>query len=126
MSIRVLFVEDSDVYRAALELLLPLEDGIEVIGSVATGDEAVALAESLLPDVALVDLRLPGMDGVETTATLRRDVPETAVVCLTAEATEAERAAVLAAGAAAVIDKDQPIRALAEALRAACAHTGGA
>jgi two-component system response regulator DesR len=122
VAIRVLLVEDSDVYRSALELLLPLEDGIEVIGAVATGVDAIAAATSLRPDVALVDLRLPGLDGIETTAALRRAAPLTAVVCLTAEATAGERAAVLEAGAVAVVDKDQPTQALAEALRDACPH----
>jgi len=119
LPVRVLLVEDSEVYRSSLELLLGLEDGIDVVGAVATGDDAVALASALHPDVALVDLRLPGMSGTETTTALRAAAPQTAVLCLTAEATERERAAVLAAGAVAVVGKDEPLRALADAVRTA-------
>ncbi len=117
MGVRVLLVEDSDVYRSSLELLLGLEDGIDVVAAVATGAEAVATAASLRPDVALVDLRLPGMDGVDTTRALLDATPGTVVVCLTAEATTAEENAVREAGAVAVVGKEQPPRLLAEALR---------
>ncbi len=120
MTTRVVLVEDSDVYRATLELLLPREGGIEVVGSFATGVEAVHAVAALRPDVVVVDLRLPGMDGTATTAALRRDQPGAAVVCLTAEATEDERNAVLEAGAASVVDKGQAVSELAAALRDAC------
>lgn len=119
MPTRVLLVEDSDVYRSSLELLLQLEDGIEVVGAVATGREAVAQVPTSRPDVAVVDLRLPGLDGVATTAALRSASPAVTVVCLTAEATAEEREAVLRAGAVAVVEKAQPIRALADLLRTA-------
>lgn len=120
MSTRVVLVEDSDVYRATLELLLPREGGIEVVGSFATGAEAVDAVAALRPDVVVVDLRLAGMDGIATTAALRRGRQEVAVVCLTAEATEDERAAVLEAGAVAVVDKGQAVSELADALHDAC------
>lgn len=119
MPTRVLLVEDSDVYRSSLELLLQLEDGIEVVGAVATGREALEQVPTSRPDVAVVDLRLPGLDGVATTAALRSASPAITVVCLTAEATAEEREAVLRAGAVAVVEKAQPIRALADLLRTA-------
>jgi DNA-binding NarL/FixJ family response regulator len=111
--VRVLLVEDSDVYRASLELLLSLQDGIDVVGAVATGADAIEAADALRPDVALVDLRLAGMDGIELTARLRSTAPSTAVVCLTAEATDEGSDAVRTAGAVAVVGKEQPLEVLA-------------
>jgi two-component system response regulator DesR len=120
-SVRVLLVEDSEVYRASLELLLGLQDGIEVVGAVPTGADAVAVLERLQPDVAVVDLRLPGLGGVETSAQLRETSPTAAVVCLTAEACAEERDAVIAAGALAVIRKERPIEGLARTILDAAA-----
>ena len=73
--IRVLLVEDNDVFRQALELLLELQDGIEVVGAIADGNAAVAAYREHRPDVVVMDFRLPGIDGVETTSALVRRVP---------------------------------------------------
>ena len=121
MPLRVLLVEDSDVYRSSLELLLAMQDGIDVVGGVATGDEALAVCPELRPDVVLMDLRLPGAGGVAATADVLRVSPGTAVVCLTAEATPDEREAITAAGAVAVVEKGQPIEVLVAAIRTAAA-----
>jgi len=117
--VRVLLVEDNDVYRSTLELLLDGRDGIEIAGSVADGRDAAAAAERLGPDVVLMDFRLPGLDGAEATAAVRRSAPGAAIVCLTAEATAADRAAVLAAGAARLIEKGRPIDELVQAILSA-------
>jgi DNA-binding NarL/FixJ family response regulator len=119
VTVRVLLVEDSDVYRSSLELLLAMRDGIEVVGGVATGGEAVALVPSLRPDVVLMDLRLPGPGGVAATADVLEASPGSAVVCLTAEATPDERKAISSAGAVAIVEKGEPLDVLVAAIRAA-------
>ena len=78
--VRIVLIEDNEVFREALRLLLTLDGDIEVAGEEADGSLAVELCRRLEPDVALVDYRLPGLDGVEVTRALRRDCPETAVV----------------------------------------------
>ena len=119
MPVRLLLVEDNDVYRATLELLLDGRDGIEIAGAVADGRDAGAAAERLDPDVVLMDFRLPGLDGAEATAAVRRSAPGAAILCLTAEATAEDRAAVLAAGAAGLIEKGRPIDELVQAILSA-------
>ena len=116
--IRVLLVEDNDVYRSSLELLLTLQPGIEVVDAVGTGNEAADAATRHRADVVLMDYRLPGLDGARAT----REViaaSGAAVVCLTAEATAEEREEIVRAGAAALVEKGDPIDALAAAIRAA-------
>lgn len=117
--VRVLLVEDNDVYRSTLELLLDGRDGVEIVGSVAAGDEAAAAAQAHDPDVVLMDFRLPGLDGAGATAAVLAASPNAAVICLTAEATDADRRAVLAAGAVALIEKGSPIDDLVRAITSA-------
>jgi DNA-binding NarL/FixJ family response regulator len=117
--IRVLLVEDNDVFRQALELLLELQEGIEVVGAVADGSLAVAACEELQPHVAVMDFRLPGMDGVETTLELSRQHPAVSVVCLTASASPRELDALKAAGAVACLRKDQELDEIVAAIRSA-------
>lgn len=118
MPVRVLLVEDNDVYRSSLELLLALQPGLEVVGAVGSGTDAPRAARALAPDVVLMDYRLPGLDGAEATRAVL-DASDTAVVCLTAEATADEREAILRAGAVALVEKGGSIDGLAEAIRAA-------
>ena len=82
--IRVVIVEDNDVFREALELLLGLRPQITVVASVSYGTDAAAVAAEVQPDVVLMDYRLPGIDGVQATRAVLEDCPGTAVVCLTA------------------------------------------
>src|ERR1051325_3181787 len=82
--VRVVLVEDNHVFREALELLLGLRGGGGIGGSVASGGEAIELCRALQPDIALVDYRMPGLNGAETTSELLRASPGTRVVCLTA------------------------------------------
>jgi DNA-binding NarL/FixJ family response regulator len=114
--IRILLVEDNDVYRASLELLLGLEAGIEVVGGVRDGVAAAAGCAETRADVVLMDFRLPGIDGAAATAAVLEECPGTAVICLTAEATDAEDEAVRAAGAAALVRKGGPISELIGAI----------
>lgn len=123
--LRLLLVEDNDVYRATLELVLEGQDELEVVGAVADGRTAVVEAARLRPDVVVMDFRIPGLDGAQATAAVRAARPGTAVVCLTAEATAADREAVLAAGAASLVEKGRPLEELLEAIRCAPERQGG-
>jgi DNA-binding NarL/FixJ family response regulator len=115
--VRVVLVEDNDVYREALELLLDLRDDVEIVASLADGSEVVGVCAQLVPDVALVDYRLPGLDGVEVTRAVRYACPAVAVVCLTAEVNEREAEALLDAGAVACVLKDEPLEEIVEAIK---------
>ena len=115
-TVRVLLVEDNDVFRQALVLLLELQQGIDVVGAVTVGHDAVAAAKELQQHVAVVDFRLPGMDGVETTVALTRECPGVAVVCLTASASPREVEALMAAGAVDCLRKDQELEEIVSAL----------
>lgn len=105
--VRVLLVEDNDTFRQTLELLFGLRDEIEVVASVATGDEAPAAAREVRPDVVLMDYRMPGLNGAEATRLVLEASPTTRVVCLSASVTAEEVAEVQQAGAVAVITKDE-------------------
>ncbi len=119
--VRILLVEDNEVFRDALELLLGLRSDVEVVASVADGTEAVPAAQAHAPDVVLMDYRLPGMDGVQATAAVREACPDAAVVCLTASIGPSERDALEAAGAVAVLRKDQELDAIVAAIHDAAA-----
>jgi DNA-binding NarL/FixJ family response regulator len=120
--IRVLLVEDSDVYRESLVFLLGRVPGIEVVGAVATGASAVSACVELGADVAVIDYRLPDVDGAEAAADVRERCPRTSVVFLSASAGEDELRRARASGAA-LVRKDEGLDALVDAVRSA---TGGA
>src|SRR5256714_4329238 len=80
--IRLLLVDDQPVVRRGLCLRFQLEPDMQVVGEASTGREALTLAQTLSPDVVLMDIEMPGMDGIEATAALRRVVPQSAVVIL--------------------------------------------
>jgi DNA-binding NarL/FixJ family response regulator len=121
--IRVVLVEDNDVFREALELLLGLRSEIRVVASVADGADAARVTAELCPDVVLMDYRLPGLDGVQATRAVLLACPETAVVCLTAEATARERDALLEAGAVGCLEKDEGLDAIVAAIHDAAKTT---
>jgi DNA-binding NarL/FixJ family response regulator len=120
--IRVVLVEDNEVFREALELLLGLRSDVEVVASVADGSGAVPAVREHAPDVVLMDYRMPGLDGVQATAAVRAAAPGVAVVCLTARLEQPERDALLAAGAVACLSKDVELEEVVEAIRAAAGH----
>ena len=103
---RVLIADDQRVVREGLATLLGLLPEVEVVGSAADGDEAVALAADLLPDIVLMDLRMPRCDGVEATRLLRERLPETKVVVLTTYADDRSVIDALQAGARGYLTKD--------------------
>ncbi|MEU4833555.1 response regulator transcription factor [Streptosporangium sp. NPDC023615] len=116
VSVRVLVADDQTVVREGLVLLLGLLPGIEVAGAAADGREAVLLAGSLRPDVVLMDLRMPRMDGVEATRRIRAEHPEIHVVVLTTYSDDESVFAALAAGARGYLTKDADAEALASAI----------
>ncbi len=114
---RVLVADDQRVVREGLAMVLGLLPDVEVVGSACDGDEAVALAADLLPDVVLMDLRMPRCDGVEATRLLRERVPETTVVVLTTYADDRSVIAALRAGARGYLTKDAGGAEIRHALR---------
>jgi DNA-binding NarL/FixJ family response regulator len=115
--IDVVLVEDNDVFREALELLLDVTPDVRVVASVSNGEAALDVCPRLDPDVVLVDYRLPGLDGVETTAAIRSACPRASVVVLTATAETGEVAALLEAGAIACLTKDREFDDIVGAIR---------
>jgi DNA-binding NarL/FixJ family response regulator len=117
-AIRVLVADDQRVVREGLEMLLRLLPGIEVVGSASDGDEAVALAGRLRPDVVLMDLGMPRCDGVEATRRLRERLPATHVLVLTTYADDRSVVTALRAGARGFLTKDAGADQIEQALRA--------
>jgi DNA-binding NarL/FixJ family response regulator len=117
-AIRVLVADDQRVVREGLEMLLRLLPGIEVVGSASDGEEAVALAGRLRPDVVLMDLGMPHCDGVEATRRLREHRPGTHVLVLTTYADDRSVVAALRAGARGFLTKDAGADQIAQALHA--------
>ena len=115
--IDVVLVEDNDVFREALELLLDVTPDIRVVASVSNGEAAVEVCPRVDPAVVLVDYRLPGLDGVETTVAIRSACPQASVVVLTATAETGEVAALLDAGAVACLTKDRELDDIVRAIR---------
>ncbi|MFI5041138.1 MAG: response regulator [Acidimicrobiales bacterium] len=115
-TIRVLVVDDQRVVREGLGTLLKLLGGVEVVGSAADGDEAVALAIQLRPDVVLMDLRMPRCDGVEATRRLRAHDPDIKVLVLTTYADDRSVIDALRAGARGYLTKDSGAEEILEAL----------
>jgi DNA-binding NarL/FixJ family response regulator len=117
--IEVVLVEDNDIFREALELMLGVTPDVRVVAAVADGESALEACGRLRPDVVLLDYRLPGLDGVETTTALRAALPETAVVVLTAAAEHEEIQALYDAGAVACLTKDRGVDEIVGAIREA-------
>ncbi len=122
--VRIVLVEDNEVFRDALELLLGMRDDVEIVASVGDGIAAVAAAKEHRPDVMLMDYRMPALDGIQATAQIVEEVPEVAVVALTASADEAERDALLEAGAVACLMKDQELDVIVSTILQAASVAG--
>jgi NarL family two-component system response regulator LiaR len=117
--IRVLLVDDHAVVREGLRAFLELQDGIEVVGEAADGEEAVAEATRLTPDVILMDLVMPKLDGVGAMRRLRESVPSARVVVLTSFLDDERVLPAIQAGAAGYLLKNTEPAELARAVRAA-------
>lgn len=115
--IRLLIADDQALVRGALGALLDLEPDLEVQGLAADGAEALRLAEDLQPDVCLMDIQMPGVDGVEATKQIRAASPQTRVLVVTTFARPGYLRAALDAGASGFVVKDTPAEELAAAVR---------
>lgn len=117
--VRTLLVDDQALFREALAALLEVQPEIEVVGEAGNGEEAVRLAAELRPDVVLMDLRMPVLDGIAATARLRLEQPDVRVLALTTFDDDADVFAALRAGAVGYLLKDVSSARLVEALVAA-------
>lgn len=119
MTIRVVIADDHGIVRAGLRQLLATFDGIELVGEAGNGAEAVALAVESNPDVVLMDLEMPELDGIEATRRITAQAPETQVVVLTSFSDRERILRALDAGAVGYVLKDAEPDELAGAIRAA-------
>lgn len=122
--IRVLLVDDQAIVRRALRARFHLEPDLEVVGEASTGSEALTLAKTLTPDVVLMDIQMPDMDGIEATAVLRRAVPQSVVVILSIQDDAQTRERAKAAGAIAFVEKRGATDSLLTAIRQAVGQVG--
>jgi NarL family two-component system response regulator LiaR len=120
--IRVLLVDDHAVVRSGLAAFLLAFDDLELVGEAGSGEEAVRLCERLLPDVVLMDLVMPGMDGAAATQQIRQRVPHAQVIALTSFKEEELVQGVMRAGAIGYLLKNVTANELADAIRRA--HAG--
>jgi two-component system response regulator DesR len=117
MTIRILLAEDQTMFRGAMAALLSLEPGFEVVGDVGRGDQVVAACQESGPDIALLDIEMPGIDGLEAARRLRTAAPGTKVIILTIFGRPGYLRDALAAGAKGFLLKDTPITELAVSIR---------
>ncbi|HEY6411748.1 MAG TPA: response regulator transcription factor [Ktedonobacteraceae bacterium] len=122
--IRVLLVDDQPVVRRGLRVRFQLEPDMQVIGEASTGSEALTLAQILTPDVVLMDIEMPDMDGIEATVALRTVVPQSIVVILSIHTDRQTRMKAQAAGAVAFVEKRGTTDILLAAIRQAVGRTG--
>ena len=121
MSIRILIVDDHAVVRQGLKMFLALDDELEVVGEAANGEEAIRRAHELAPDVMLMDLLMPQMDGIAATETIRRELPDVEVIALTSVLEDKAVYGAVRAGAIGYLLKDTQADELCRAIKAAAA-----
>jgi NarL family two-component system response regulator LiaR len=119
--IRILIADDHSVVRQGLKMFLGLDPELEVIGEAVDGAEAVRLAHELLPDVVLMDLLMPVMDGITAIGIIRRELPDVEVVALTSVLEDASVVGAVRAGAVGYLLKDTESDELRRAIKAAAA-----
>jgi DNA-binding NarL/FixJ family response regulator len=119
--IRVLIVDDHSVVRMGLRVFFDLQPDIEVVGEAADGSEGVAMARRLEPDVVLMDLLMPNMDGVTAIGRIKAERPETEIVTMTSFIEEEKVTSALEAGASGYVLKDAEAEEVAAAVRSAFA-----
>ena len=119
--LKLLVVDDQAAIREALATMLDMTAGLTVVGTASDGEQAVAAVREKRPDVVLMDLRMPKMDGIAATGTILREFPETAVVVLTTFDDDSSIVAALGAGARGYLTKQAGRADIARAVRAAAA-----
>lgn len=117
--IRLLVVDDHDLFRTGLASLLSAQPGITVVGQASSGRAGVRLADELKPDVVLMDLRMPDLDGIEATQMIVDQDPSTRVIALTVLSEDENVLGAVHAGACGYLAKDAPIDEVGSAVRAA-------
>ena len=122
MSVRVLLVDDHEVVRQGLKMFLALDPQLEVVGEAANGREAVEKAVELIPDVILMDLLMPVLDGIGATRQIKGFLPEIEVLALTSALEEHKVNGAIEAGAIGYMLKDASMDTLLEAIYAAARH----
>jgi DNA-binding NarL/FixJ family response regulator len=119
MAIRILITDDHSVVRQGLRMFLELDPELEIVGEAANGAEAIAMAKELQPDVVLMDLLMPVMDGITAISTIRKDLPGIEVVALTSVLEDASVVGAVRAGAIGYLLKDTNADELRRAVKAA-------
>jgi two-component system response regulator DesR len=117
VTIRILLAADQALVRSALAALLELEDDFEVVAQVGRGDEVVAAARDQHPDVALLDIEMPGLDGLAAAAALSQEVPTCRVIIVTTFGRPGYLRRAMESGALGFVVKDAPAEQLADAIR---------
>jgi len=115
--VRVLVVDDQELFRRGLTMLLGAEPGIDVVGEAGDGDEGTALAESVAPDVVLLDIRMPKRSGLEACSAIKQAVPSAKIVMLTVSDEEADLYEAVKSGASGYLLKDSSIEEVSQAVR---------
>lgn len=118
-TVRVLLVDDQSLFREGLRTLLSTRADLEVVGEAGDGAQALSIAADVRPDVVLMDLQMPVMDGVRATAALRERLPDIRVLVLTTFDDETNVIGALRAGAAGYLLKDASVETLVGAIHAA-------
>jgi two-component system, NarL family, response regulator LiaR len=121
MTIRIVIADDHSVVRQGLRMFLGLDSELEVVGEAANGAEALRMARQLRPDVVLMDLLMPVMDGIAATAAIRHELPDIEVLALTSVLEDASVVGAVRAGAIGYLLKDTQADALCLAIKAAAA-----
>jgi DNA-binding NarL/FixJ family response regulator len=119
MPIRLLLVDDHAVVRQGLRMFLKMDPDFEIIGEAVNGIQAVQMAHELKPDVVLMDLLMPGMNGVEATTIIRRELPDTEVIALTSVLEDSSVIGAVRAGAIGYLLKDTDAPELVKSIKAA-------
>src|SRR4051812_24334771 len=125
MSIRILLADDHRILREGLRSLFAQEPDMSIVGEAGSGEEAVGLARQLRPDLVIMDVVLPGVDGVEATRRIRADLQETRVIALSMHSERRYVSQMLRAGAIGYVVKDSAFEELSEAVRAVMAGGPG-
>ena len=117
---RTLIVDDSAAFRRCIQAFLESESEIEVVGEATSGMEAIVKARELKPDLVLMDMRMPGMDGISAARQLREEMPELKIIVMTSVDIQEYRDAAMANGASGFVVKESVVDTLLPTIRDVC------